>query len=300
MKKRALCVTLAVVLLLCTLLSACGSKEENKIVLGHDNTAETAILASMLVTLIEQDSDVEVEVMGDLAGGETVLHPAIIEGEIDMYPEYTGTAWLAILKHEDIPAPDELNAQLFQEYEEDYELAWTGLYGFNNTYGLAVASDIADEYGLETYSDLAAVSSELTFGAEPGFFEREDGYTGLCEAYGFAFKDSTDLTFSVKYEAIAQREVDVINIFNTDGRLAISGVKVLKDDLNYFPQYLCGSVIRMDTLEKHPELKDILMQMDGLISDEDMAQLNYLVEVEGEEPEDVATDFLAERGLLKE
>ena len=147
----------AVAVCICILSVACGKKGDT-IVLGYDNTAEEAILASMLVTLIEQDSDLTVEVKGDLSGGETVLHPAIMEGDIDLYPEYTGTAWLNILKHTDIPDTDTLNAQLFQEYEEGFGLCWVGLYGFNNSYGLAVAEDVAETYGLETYSDLADVS----------------------------------------------------------------------------------------------------------------------------------------------
>ena len=289
----------AVAVCICLLSVACGKKGDT-IVLGYDNTAEEAILASMLVTLIEQDSDLTVEVKGDLSGGETVLHPAIMEGEIDLYPEYTGTAWLNILKHTDIPDTDTLNAQLFQEYEEGFGLCWVGLYGFNNSYGLAVAEDVAETYGLETYSDLADVSGKLIFGAEPGFFEREDGYEGLCSTYGFDFKESLDMTFSVKYDALAEEKADVINVFTTDWRLATSGAKLLKDDKRYFPEYLCGSLVRKDTLEKYPKLKGILLQMEGMITDEDMASLNKQVETDGQEPEEVARGFLSERGLLKE
>lgn len=300
MKRRTVFSLTAIALCLCMALGACGKKEEKKIVLGYDNTAEEAILAGMLTALIQENTDIEVEVIGDLFGGETVLHPAITSGEIDMYPEYTGTAWLTTLKHTDIPDRETLNAQLFQEYESQFDLRWVGLYGFNNSYGLAASKAAAEQYRLETYSDLAKAAPKLTFGAEPGFFEREDGYNGLCEAYGFRFKDSSDLTFSVKYDAVAQKKVDVINIFTTDGRLAISDVKVLEDDKHYFPEYLCGTVIRMDTLEKYPELEDVLMLMDGLITDADMSRMNNYVEVDGQEPEQVARDFLVERGLLKQ
>ena len=289
---------LSIFLTAALLFSACGKKEEKKVVLGYDNTAEEAILANMLVDLIEHDTDITVELVGDLAGGETVLHPAITSGEIDMYPEYTGTAWLTTLKHTDIPDHDTLNKQLFAEYNDKFDISWVGLYGFNNSYGLAVSNAAAEKYNLKTYSDLAKVSSELTFGAEPGFFEREDAYNGLCAAYGFNFKSSSDLVFSVKYDAVAEGKVDVINIFTTDGRLAISDVTVLEDDLHYFTEYLCGTIIRNDTLEKYPELRDTLMKMDGLVSTADMAALNNAVEVEGKDPETVAENFLKERGLL--
>ncbi len=297
-KKRVLAAGLAFGLL--TGLLACGGKKEKRIVLGYDNTAEEAILAGMLVELIEARTDIEVEVKGDLAGGETVLHPAITSGEIDLYPEYTGTAWLTILKRTEIPEKEALNQELFSEYEEKYSLKWMGLYGFNNSYGIAVSEEAAETYGLETCSDLAEVSGELSFGAEPGFFERDDGYLGLCECYGFAFKETSDLTFSLKYDAVAQGKVDAVNVFTTDGRLAVSDVKVLEDDLHYFPEYLCGTVIRKDTLEKYPELEEPLLLMDGLVTDMDMAALNMRVEVDGEEPEDAAKDFLKEKGLLTE
>lgn len=301
-KKRKLQGILMVLAALAVLsgLCGCGKKKEKKIILGYDNTAEEAILAGMLVNLIEQDTDISVEVMGDLSGGETVLHPAITSGEIDLYPEYTGTAWLTILKHEEIPDRETLNEQLFKEYEENYDLKWVGLYGFNNSYGLAVADDVAEKYGLKTFSDLAAVSSELSFGAEPGFFERDDGYKGLCEVYGFQFADTSDLTFSLKYDAVAQKKVDAVNIFTTDGRLALSNVTVLEDDKHYFPEYRCGTVIRKEILETYPELMAALEKMDGLVQDADMSALNKKVEADGEEPEDVAKAFLIEKGLLKE
>lgn len=289
---------LSIFLCVMLLLGACGKKEERKVVLGYDNTAEEAIIANMLIDLIEQDTDIQVDVVGDLAGGETVLHPAITSGEIDMYPEYTGTAWLTTLKHTDIPDRDTLNEQLFAEFNDKYDISWVGLYGFSNSYGIAVSNAVAEKYNLKTYSDLAKVSSELTFGAEPGFFEREDAYNGLCEAYGFDFKESSDLVFSAKYDAVAEGKVDVINIFTTDGRLAISDVTVLEDDLHYFTDYLCGTIIRNDTLQKYPELKDVLMKMDGLITNADMSALNNAVEVDGEEPETVAENFLKEKGLL--
>lgn len=289
---------LSVFLVALLLFSACGKENEKKVVLGYDNTAEEAIIANMLIDLIEQDTDIKVEVVGDLAGGETVLHPAITSGEIDIYPEYTGTAWLTTLKHTDIPERDTLNKQLFSEYNEKFDISWIGLYGFNNSYGIAVSNTVAEKYNLKTYSDLAKVSGQLTFGAEPGFFEREDGYNGLCEAYGFAFKASADLVFSVKYDAVAEGKVDVINIFTTDGRLAVSDVTVLEDDLHYFPEYLCGTIIRNKTLEKYPELRETLVKMDGLLTDADMSALNNSVEVDGEEPETVAENFLKEKGLL--
>jgi osmoprotectant transport system substrate-binding protein len=292
-------VLLALVMCISLCLCSCGKKEESSLTIGYDNTAEQAILANMIKYLIEANTDIKVEMIGDIVGGETVLHPAITSGEIDMCPEYTGTAWLTILKRTDIPERKILNETLFKEYDEKYDISWVGLYGFNNSYGLALAEDIASKHNVKTYSDLAAVSDQITFGAEPGFFERADGFDGLCEAYGFKFKEHSDLIFSVKYDAVAQGKVDCINIFTTDARLALSNVRVLEDDKHYFPEYLGGTIIRNDALKKYPALKEILMLMDGLVLDSDMVALNRDVEVDGKEPEDVAQAFLKDKGLLK-
>ena len=273
-------------------------KSEKQITVGYDNTAEEAIVANILIDLIEEYTDISVEELGDLSGGETVLMPAAIEGEIDIYPEYTGTAWLTVLKRTDIPDQETMNLELNEEYEKQYELSWVGMYGFNDSYGLAVRSDIAEKYGLKTYSDLARVSDKLRFGAEPGFFERADGYEGLCDTYGFNFKEHSDITFSLKYDAIEGGTVDVITIFTTDGRLAEADVTVLEDDLDYFPKYLCGNVIRLETLQKYPELRPVLEMTNDLITDQDMSRLNKMVEVDGMEPAAVAREFLKEKGLL--
>lgn len=173
------------------------------------------------------------------------------------------------------------------------------MYGFNNTYGLVVRSEIADEYDIKTYSDLARISDQLVFGAEYDFFEREDGYDPLCAEYGFEFKDTVDLDIGLKYQAINQKKIDVMNIFTTDGQLSVSDVTVLIDDKSFYPSYMCGNVIRNEVLETHPELEHIFIQLEGAISDESMAEMNYEVETDGREPRDVAAAFLKAAGLLE-
>ena len=172
-------------------------------------------------------------------------------------------------------------------------------YFFNNTYGLVARREIAEQYGLKTYSDLAAAAGELTFGAEYDFFEREDGYDSLCETYGLEFKDTMDLDIGLKYQALNEGQIDVMVVFTTDGQLSSSDVVVLEDDLQFFPSYLCGNVIRSEVLEAHPELNEVFEKLTGTISDSDMAEMNYKVETEGREPEDVEEEFLRDRGLLE-
>ena len=160
-------------------------------------------------------------------------------------------------------------------------------------------SEIAEQYGLRTYSDLAAAAGELTFGAEYDFFEREDGYDSLCETYGLEFKDTMDLDIGLKYQALNEGQIDVMVVFTTDGQLSSSDVVVLEDDQHFYPSYLCGNVIRSEVLEEHPELEGVFEKVTGIISDSDMASMNYEVETEGKEPRDVAQEFLEERGLLE-
>ena len=259
---------------------------------------EQYILGEMLDILIEQDTDLQVEITQGVGGGTSNIQPAMESGEFDLYPEYTGTGWNMVLKEEGIYT-EELFEELQHKYTEDYHMQWLGMYGFNNTYGLAVRREIAQRYDLHTYSDLAAVSGQLVFGAEYDFFEREDGYEALCEAYGLQFKETMDLDIGLKYQALEQEQMDVMVIFTTDGQLSAADAVVLEDDRLFFPSYRCGNVVRTEVLEKYPELEAVLEKMNGVISDSDMAQMNYEVESEGKDPREVAEAFLRERSLLK-
>ena len=259
---------------------------------------EQYVLGEMLDILIEQDTDLNVELTQGVGGGTSNIQPAMESGEFDIYPEYTGTGWNMVLKKEGLYT-EELFETMQDEYKNSFNMQWVGMYGFNNTYGLAVRREIAEAYNIRTYSDLKSVSDQLIFGAEYDFFEREDGYDALCDAYGFAFKRTMDMDIGLKYQAINQGKIDVMTIFTTDGQLSVSDVAVLKDDENFYPSYLCGNVIRSEILEKHPELMELFNKLTDVISDEDMAQMNYAVESEGKETREVAEAFLQNAGLLK-
>ena len=260
--------------------------------------AEQYVLGEMLDILIEQDTDLNVELTQGVGGGTSNIQPAMESGEFDLYPEYTGTAWNMVLGEGGLYT-EELFGTLQQRYNDDYDMQWVGMYGFNNTYGLVVRREIAEQYDLHTYSDLAAVADRLIFGAEYDFFEREDGYDALCETYSLQFRQTMDLDIGLKYQAIEQGSIDVMVIFTTDGQLSESDVVVLEDDQQFYPSYLCGNVVRREVLEAHPELEAELEKLSGLISDSDMAQMNYAVETGGREPRDVAEDFLHSHDLMQ-
>lgn len=277
-------------------LSACGKKEPIKI--ASKPMTEQYILTEIMAQLIEAETDYEVEITKGVGGGTTNIHPALVKGDFDLYPEYTRTAWLNVLKKEEMEKDDDkLYEQILTEYDA-LGLTWTGLYGFSNTYGLAVRQDTAEQYGLNTYSDLAAASGELIFGGNPDYIELETGYPRLCAAYNMQFKDVVQMEIALKYEALKNNEVDVINAFTTDAQLAANELVLLTDDQIFFETFEAGTVVRKDALEKYPELQGVLEKMNGLITEDEMQQMNYEVEVNGREDREVAQEFLAGKGLV--
>ena len=262
---------------------------------------EQFILGEMLKALIEEKAGYDVELTKGIGGGTSNIQPAMEKGEFDLYPEYTSSGWILVLGHEAGEVSDEeMFAELQEEYEEKYDMTWVGLYGQNNTYAVVVRADTAEEYGLETCSDLAEVSDELVFGGNPDYIERADGLPGVSEAYGFAFKDIMDIDIGLKYAALRNGDIDVTNGYTTDAQISQDDVKVLTDDKNYQVNYFCSTVVREDALETFPKLEETLMLMDGILTDQKMAELNYQVEEEGKDEADVARAFLVSEGILEE
>ena len=275
-----------------------NSKKDKTINIATKPMTEGYILGQMLTELIEQDTDLKVNMTTGVGGGTSNIHPAMLKEEFDLYPEYTGTSWEAVLKKEGSYDESKFD-ELQKEYKEKYNLEYVNLYGFNNTYGLAVNKDIAEKYNLKTYSDLAKVSNNLIFGAEYDFFEREDGYKELQKVYNIDFKKKIDMDIGLKYQAMKDKKIDVMVIFTTDGQLAISDVIVLEDDKKMYPSYRAGTVVRSEILSEYPELKPVLEKLNNILDDKTMADLNYQVESKGKKPEDVAREYLQEKGLLE-
>ena len=302
MKKKIFALTLALAAVLS--LSACGKKpaaNAGPVKIATKPMTEQYILGEMLGLIIE-DAGYEVEITKGIGGGTNNIQPAMEKGEFDLYPEYTSSGWVMVLKHEAGSVPDEEMLQALQtEYQEKFGMTWVGLYGFNNTYTVAVREEVAQRYNLKTTSDLATVAGELTFGGNPDYIERADGFGALCEAYGLDFKAVSDIDIGLKYQALQSGEIDATNAYTTDAQLGneSAGVVALEDDLHLQVNYFCSTVVRQDALEKYPGLEDALMKMDGPLSNSEMAHLNYLVEVEGADEKEVARDFLVEKGVLK-
>lgn len=261
---------------------------------------EQFILGEMLKLVIEDTTDYSVELTKGIGGGTNNIMPAMESGDFDLYPEYTSSGYIMVLKHDSDGISDEdMWKQLQKEYKDKYDMSWIGQYGFNNTYALIVREEAAKKYNLTKTSQLAEVSDKLVFGGNSDYIERKDGFHLLCDTYGLKFKDVKDIDIGLKYEALKKGDIDVSNGFTTDAQLSNDNVRVLEDDKHLQVNYFCSNVVRNDTLKSHPGLEEAIMKLDNSITDKEMASLNYKVEVEGKEDVQVAKDYLTEKGIIK-
>ena len=261
---------------------------------------EQFILGEMLKLVIEDTTDYSVELTKGIGGGTNNIMPAMESGDFDLYPEYTSSGYIMVLKHDSDGISDEdMWKQLQKEYKDKYDMSWIGQYGFNNTYALIIREEAAKKYNLTKTSQLAEVSDDLVFGGNSDYIERKDGFHLLCDTYGLKFKDVKDIDIGLKYEALKKGDIDVSNGFTTDAQLSNDNVRVLEDDKHLQVNYFCSNVVRNDTLKSHPRLEEAIMKLDNSITDKEMASLNYKVEVEGKEDVQVAKDYLTEKGIIK-
>ncbi|NLK38866.1 MAG: glycine/betaine ABC transporter substrate-binding protein [Clostridiales bacterium] len=296
MKKWLLTLALPLILILPLLLGSCGSG--NTITIGSKDFSENILLGEIFAQLIEAKTDLKVNRKLNM-GGTFVNFEAIKNNQIDIYPEYTGTALTAQLGMEVISDPDETYNVVAEEFDSRFGIKWLEPLGFNNTYAIAVTEKIYQETGAKTISELISAAPELIFGAEHEFFDREDGFDGLIATYGLNFKgDPLKMNVSLKYQAMDNGDIDVTDVFATDGNIMKYNLKILEDDKGFFPPYYAAPIIRNKTLEKYPELEEILNSLAGLFDDETMTALNYKIDVEGMDIAAVAKEFLEENNLI--
>ncbi|MDR3576808.1 MAG: glycine betaine ABC transporter substrate-binding protein [Anaerolineaceae bacterium] len=270
------------------------------ITIGSKDFTEEFIVAEMYAQVLE-NAGFKVNRKLNL-GGTPVAQAAIVKGDIDLYPEYTSTALLTVLKAQPIQDPTQIYQAVKSGYEKQFNLTWLTPSPFNDTQALAMTQAGATKYGIKTYSDLAQKASQLVIGGPAEFFSREDGLPALQKAYGgFQFKDSKQLgTGSLRYQALIGGQIDVVVAFSTDGEINGDKLALLQDDKNFYPVYNVAPVIRMDTLTKYPQIATVLDKLAPYLTTPIMSGLNW--EVDGpdkKEPAAVAKAFLQQNGLLK-
>jgi len=273
---------------------------QGKVVIGSKNFTESHLLGDMIAMMIEARTDLEAEHRSGL-GGTLVCWTALQRGEIDIYPDYTGTGWSIVLKEPDKVA-DPLKAFLYvkEQYARRYDVTWLDPFGLNNTYAIAVRKETADRLGIRTISDLARHAGSLRAGFSIEFMNREDGWPGLSKFYGIEFERLRALEHGLAYEAIAAGEIDVIDAYSTDGKLMRYPLRVLADDRGFFPPYNAAPLVRGATLKAYPEIREALEPLAFALPDSTMMRLNYEVEEGGRNFHEVARSFLVERGLLED
>lgn len=286
----------ALIISLLLFVTGCSQGEEEKnIRIVHKNYTEQRLMGQMLSVYLESKG--YTTKVSEL-GGTMLCFNALNNGDADIYPEYTGTGYGAILKQTEILSPEETYEFVKSHFAEDYGILWLEPMGFNNTYVLSVTAETAQEYGLKKISDLIGISDHMLIGSDSEFASRTDGYPGLLEAYpGLAFKDIKTMDQGLTYKALANGELDVNVSYATDGRIAKFGLVNLKDDNQFFPPYYCAPIMKQTFADENPEVVEALKQLKGKWSDEDMQKYNLLVD-EGSDVRDVAEQMLREAGLI--
>lgn len=275
-----------------------SAQHRETVVIAGKMGPEPEILMNMYAQLIEANSDLEAEVKPNF-GKTTFVYEALKRGDIDIYPEFTGTITESLLA-----TPPERSTDPATVYEQardgiraQDDLVLLEPMEFQDTYAVAVTREYAAAHGLETIGDLRAVEDDATAGFTLEFNDREDGGRGLASTYGLRLNVKT-MEPSLRYQAIAGGEVQIVDAYSTDAELSQYGLQVLEDDRQLFPPYQGAPLMRASLLEEHPELEGILNRLAGKISDEEMSRMNYEVKVEGRAAADVAREYLEGAGLV--
>ena len=278
-------------LLLCLLASMSGCRSEETIVIGSKNFTEQVILGELLAQQIENQTELKVVRKLNL-GGTFICDQALRAGELDGYVEYTGTAYTAILKNDPIRDPREVYQRVKESYGKE-GMEWLQPLGFNNTFAILIRGEAAKRFGVRTISDIAPYTPDwlAAFGYE--FIERADGFEGLSETYDLKFAEPPRvMELGLTYRALAEQRVDLIAGDSTNGLIAALDLFVLEDDQQYFPPYDGVPVFRSETLQRYPQLREIINRLAGTIDEDQMRRMNYQVDGEGKLVKEVVGEFL--------
>jgi glycine betaine/choline ABC-type transport system substrate-binding protein len=273
------------------LLGACRGEGERPLTIGSKNFSEQVILGEIAAQGLEARG-VRVDRRLNL-GGTFVCHRALTAGELDLYPEYTGTAFTAILARRPVSDPKLVFDEVAREYQKRWNLVWAPPLGFENTFALVMRGDDARRLGIRKISDLAAQAASIRPGFGYEFLEREDGFPGLVKTYGLTFRERpAQMDLGLLYPALESRKVDLVAGNSTDGLIEAIGGIVLEDDRRYFPPYEAAFVVRAEVWSR-PDVRRFLESLAGSIDAAAMRKMNAAVDKDKRRPEDVAGEFLA-------
>ena len=278
--------------------------EKRPVVVASKDFTENRLLGEIIAQLIENRTDIPVERKLNLGSSSVVYEALVNTGGVDIYPEYTGTAWEQYLKIEDRAAdPLQTYAVVSRRMAAEMNVRWMMPFGFENSFALAMPEAKAEELGITTISDLKAHEANLVARVSTDFFQRQDGWKPLVQDYGLNVPDVTSMQHSLTYQAAADGQADLIDVWTTDGKLRRLDLRILEDDQQFFPPYHCAPVVRKDALARYPELPGLLNELGFTLDNEAMQELNRRVEEigddgTGESFAEVAYSFLVDHELI--
>lgn len=288
MKKITKIISLFGVMIMLVALSSCSGGD--RIVIGSKDFTENEIIAEVYALALE-DAGFKVERKMDIAS--SVIHTSIVNEEIDLYPEYTGTGLITVLKKKAMTDPERVYRTVKKEYKKKYNLVWLDYAAANDGQGLFISKKASDKYSIKTISDLQKNASNIRFASQGEFDERDDGIPALTKKYGtFKFKSSKVYDNGLKYEVVEKGEADAAPAYTTEGRLVETDKFVLlEDDRHVWPPYNIAPVVRNEILKKNPEIEKVLNRVNKALDTKTVTRLNARVDIDNEDYEDVAKDF---------
>ncbi len=277
---------------------SCEPSHKNRIVVGSKNFTESFILGELIAQQIESHTNLKVDRRFYLAG-TYICQQAMLAGRIDVYPEYTGTALSAVLKQDAKGTKDEVYRKVKSEYERRFGLTLGPEFGFNDTFAMEIRGEDARRLNVRTLSEAAKFTPQWRAGFGYEFMERPDGYNGMVSTYGLHFAEQPRIMdLGLLARALKDRQIDFAGGNATDGLIPAMDLFVLADDKHYFPPYEAVPVIREQTLQQHPEVENALSQLAGKISDTEMQQMNYAVDGQHRDTQEVVREFLKRKQLI--
>lgn len=257
---------------------------------GSKDFTENLVIAEIYALALE-DNGYTVERVSNISS--SLIHNSIVNDEIDLYPEYTGTGLLSVLGEGMETDPEKVYKTVKKEYEEQFNLTWLDYASANDSQGLVIRTEVANSLNIKTISDLQAHASELRFASQGEFDEREDGLPGLEKTYGtFNWQSSKVYDNSLKYSVLENDEADVTPAYTTEGQLVNTDeFTLLEDDKQFWPPYNLAPVVRDNILDDNPDIKTILNNISAKLDTETVTELNAKVDVDGQEYTDVAKEY---------
>jgi osmoprotectant transport system substrate-binding protein len=274
-------------------LMAGGCARSHAIVVGSKNFTEQLVLGEIIAQQLERRLGEKVERKLNL-GGTLLAHQALVSGEIDLYPEYTGTALTTILKLRPSSDAGRVLGKVRSEYKKRWQIEWLRPFGFNNSFAMVIRGEDARRNHFETLSDAARRKTDWVLGAGYEFLQRPDGFAGLVKTYRLQIKGHVKtMDLGLLYRALEQQQVEMAAANATDGMLSVLDVRVLKDDRHYFPPYEAAPLVGAGVLAAHPRMREALDELAGKLTDQTMRRLNYELDGRHRPLSEVAREFLA-------